>query len=81
MTNSLIIHWAGGVQWKERGMLCTRADGWPACVSGDRARKIANDGTQSFSRESVTCGHCLRLIAKVERLRGEVGTGRWAVKR
>lgn len=64
MTREPSIHWAGGLDYPVRGGIMVMSPGYPCCCSGDRARKIREDGTQAWDRERVTCKTCLRLLAK-----------------
>lgn len=79
--NATTIHFAAGLKWKTNGWSIIRDAGWPPCVSGGRARRIARDGRQSRDRAHVTCRACLKLISKVEAIGGTVGTDEWMVKR
>lgn len=68
-----IIHWGGGLHYDTGRRSVWYATGFPCCCSGEQARKIADSGTQSWTRERVTCKRCLAQIAKAERLGGQVG--------
>lgn len=59
-------HWSGGVTYvKANGR--TRVEllpGWPACVYGYAARRIAADpGRHTCVAARVTCKACLRLMS------------------
>jgi hypothetical protein len=56
------VHYAGGVTTRTATML----PGWAACCSGERARKIRIDGNQTYTVSLVTCGACLKQIARQE---------------
>jgi hypothetical protein len=56
------IHYAGGVLYRSGAEGCTEMlPGWPACCSGDRARRIAAAGEQSTDIARVTCARCRDL--------------------
>lgn len=56
------IHWAGGLRIERGERLIKMLPGFPACVSGDRAIRIANEGTQTWEKSRVTCKRCLKLL-------------------
>lgn len=60
------IHWGGGLSYPIRRGIVTMARGYPCCCSGDRARKVRQDGTQTWDRAEVTCKTCLKLLAKAD---------------
>jgi hypothetical protein len=61
------VHYAGGVVTRTATML----PGWAACCSGERAKKIRIDGTQTYTMSLVTCGACLKQIARQEQYQKE----------
>lgn len=76
------VHWLGGVDTETRQAF----KGFPACVSGDRAWKVANDPERgTYDRPKVTCTRCLAWLkkgdayqvvcARLERIR-QTGFGR-----
>lgn len=59
------IHYSGGVLYRSGPRGSTELlPGWPACCSGDRARKIAAAREQSDDQRKVTCARCLELIRR-----------------
>lgn len=71
------IHYSGGVLYRvgQRGS-AEHLPGWPACCSGDRARKIAADGEQSDTPAKVTCKRCLDLLRRHREDAAELGAYR-----
>lgn len=59
-----IVHWAGGVRIVKGRMVTTFGAGFPCCCLGDKARRIAAEGRQSWERERVTCKQCLKQIER-----------------
>jgi hypothetical protein len=57
------VHYSGGVRCPWAKGFTVRLSGWPACVSGDKAERIATSGNQSDDTADVTCPRCQRLIA------------------
>lgn len=59
------IHYSGGITYERRdGGAVTALPGWPACVSGVRARRIRAGGERTDDRDLVTCLRCRNLVKK-----------------
>lgn len=60
-----VIHYSGALAWRisRNRVRCTSA-GFPSCVSGMRAVKIAERGEQTRVVANVTCPRCLDNIER-----------------
>lgn len=71
----IAIHYAGEVRYLTGRITTHVLPGWAACCSGDRARRIAEAGCNTYNRTAVTCKRCLSALAR-EDLREECGNCR-----
>lgn len=58
------IHYAGSLCWNTRDSTITISSGFAACCSGQRAERIADRGEHTWRPCDVTCGQCLRQMAR-----------------
>lgn len=58
------IHYAGRLSWMHRGHTIDISSGGAACCSGQQADKIEARGEHTWRPCDVTCGQCLRQMAR-----------------
>ena len=68
------IHYAGGVEYRSRGVDVVVQEGWAACLRGLAAARVAAAGAHTWEPDEVTCSRCLRILAQVDGDR-QVDTG------
>lgn len=55
------IHYSGGVDFTVGDTRRIRLAGWPACMTGDRARAVRDLGNQTDVPNDVTCRQCNKM--------------------
>lgn len=68
------IHWGGGVEYTRGSRWYSCGAGYPACISGQRARDIRDRGDQTWDPLDVTCKRCIQRLVWAGKLRHEPPT-------